>query len=245
MEEKNETKIELFQLIIIVLSIYVLGAMVVAAFVKLSPEVRTLLTIIDDAICFVFIADFFYRFYKAPRKLAFLKWGWIDLVSSIPAIGFLRAGRFLRLVRLLRVLRAFRSTKYLIGFIFKRKAYGAFTTVAGIALLMVIFSSIAILQVETDPMSNIKTAEDALWWAIVTITTVGYGDRFPVTTEGRIIASFLMVVGVGLFGVFTGFVASWFVEEHEEEREEREERAEKRKAKKKLLEKNSNDNDIQ
>lgn len=61
---------------------------------------------------------------------------------------------------------------------------------------------------ETAPESNIKTAEDAIWWAFVTITTVGYGDRFPVTTEGRIIAALLMTAGVGLFGTFTGFIAS-------------------------------------
>ena len=64
---------------------------------------------------------------------------------------------------------------------------------------MLLFSSIAILQVETDPNSNIKTAEDAIWWSYVTITTVGYGDKYPVTTEGRIIAVILMTVGVGLF----------------------------------------------
>jgi voltage-gated potassium channel len=76
---------------------------------------------------------------------------------------------------------------------------------------MLIFGSIAILQVEQDPNSNIKTAEDSIWWAFVTITTVGYGDKYPVTTEGRIIAAFLMVAGVGLFGTFTGFIASWFM----------------------------------
>ena len=82
---------------------------------------------------------------------------------------------------------------------------------------MVIFSAIAILQVETDPNSNIKTAEDAIWWAYVTITTVGYGDKFPVTTEGRIIAAALMTVGVGLFGTFTGFIASFFLGDKKEE----------------------------
>lgn len=73
---------------------------------------------------------------------------------------------------------------------------------------MVIFSAIAILQVERDPNSNIKTAEDALWWSYVT-TTVGYGDRYPVTTEGRLIASVLMTAGVGLFGTFTAYIASF------------------------------------
>ena len=79
---------------------------------------------------------------------------------------------------------------------------------------MIIFSSIAILQVETAPTSNIKTAEDAIWWAYTTITTVGYGDRFPVTTEGRFIATLLMTVGVGLFGTFTAYLASWFIGEN-------------------------------
>nr|WP_317046583.1 potassium channel family protein [Adhaeribacter arboris] len=114
----------------------------------------------------------------------------------------------MRLIRLLRILRAFRSTKHLVNHIFKNRVQGTFSAGATITVLMVLFSAIAILQVETDPNSNIKTAEDALWWAYVTITTVGYGDKFLVTTEGRVIAALLMTIGVGLFGTFTAFVAS-------------------------------------
>jgi voltage-gated potassium channel len=84
--------------------------------------------------------------------------------------------------------------------------------VALISFLMVIFSSIAILQFEKDINSNIKTAEDAIWWSYVTITTVGYGDKFPITTEGRIIGAVLMTMGVGIFGTFTALVSSWFIE---------------------------------
>jgi voltage-gated potassium channel len=64
---------------------------------------------------------------------------------------------------------------------------------------------------------SIKTAEDAIWWALVTVTTVGYGDKLPVTTEGRIIAAFLMVTGVSLFGTFTGFIAAWFIGDKKKE----------------------------
>lgn len=81
---------------------------------------------------------------------------------------------------------------------FGNKAEGAFVSVFSIAILILIFCSIAILQVETDPNSNIKTAEDAIWWAYVTITTVGYGDKFPLTTEGLIIAAILMTARVSL-----------------------------------------------
>jgi len=90
--------------------------------------------------------------------------------------------------------------------------------VAVIAVLTTILASIFILEVEENaPGSNIRTAEDAIWWSYVTITTVGYGDKYPVTTEGRIIAAVLMTVGVGLLGTFTGFLASWFVSEEKEE----------------------------
>jgi voltage-gated potassium channel len=107
-----------------------------------------------------------------------------------------------------------------VNHIFANKVHGAFASISTIAILLVIFSALAILQVETDPNSNIKTAEDAIWWSYVTVTTVGYGDKFPVTTEGRIIASILMTAGVGLFGTFTAFVSSWFLAEKKEEESE-------------------------
>jgi voltage-gated potassium channel len=62
--------------------------------------------------------------------------------------------------------------------------------------------------------SNIHTYPNALWWAIVTVTTVGYGDRYPVTAGGRIVAAVLMLVGIGLIGVLTATVASVFIKEH-------------------------------
>lgn len=211
-DQPQKIKLGFLDLLIIVLSIYVLGALLIDTFLKLPEQVSRILQLTDNAICAVFLVDFGKRFYYAENKLIFMKWGWIDLISSIPSVNVLRAGRAFRLVRLFRIVRAFRSTKVLISHIFENKAKGTFKTVAAISFLLVIFSSIAILQVETHPNSNIKTAEDALWWAWVTITTVGYGDKFPVTTEGRIIASILMTAGVGLFGTFTGFVASWFLE---------------------------------
>jgi voltage-gated potassium channel len=142
-----------------------------------------------------------------------MRWGWIDLISSIPVVNYFRAGRLLRLIRLLRIIRAFRSSKQLLNHVFKNKAKGAFTSVSIFAILLIIFSAIAILQVENTKEGNIKSAEDAIWWAYVTITTVGYGDKYPVTTEGRLIAVILMTAGVGLFGTFTAYASSWFVED--------------------------------
>jgi voltage-gated potassium channel len=219
-ETKNEeNKLGLLNFIVIILSIYVLGALIIDSFFVLPQEISNLLNYVDNLICLFFFFEFSYRFYNAENKLKFMKWGWIDLLSSIPMVGYLRAGRVLRLIRLLRVVRAFKSTKNLVSHIFANKAQGAFTSVSIIAILLIIFSAIGMLQVETDPNSNIKTAEDAIWWAYATITTVGYGDRYPVTSEGRIIAAILMTAGVGLFGTFTAYIASWFVVEKNENKE--------------------------
>jgi voltage-gated potassium channel len=208
---RDKSQLSLLNLVVFVLSVYVLLALLIDTLWVLPKETSVLLNYIDNTICVFFCVEFWIRFYKSDNKLNFMKWGWIDLISSIPAISYLRAGRVLRLIRLLRLIRAFRSTRMFVTHIFRNKAQGAFTSVSILACLLIIFSSIAILQVEKDPDSNIKTAEDAIWWSYVTITTVGYGDKYPVTTEGRLIAAVLMTAGVGLFGTFTAYISSWFV----------------------------------
>ncbi|MFV5695235.1 potassium channel family protein [Flavobacterium sp. LB3P122] len=208
-----DEKLGYFNIIILVLTIYVLGALLVETVFVLPTETAKLLDFIDKTICLIFFIDFTVRFFKAKNKLIFMRWGWIDLISSIPVVNYFRAGRLLRLIRLLRIIRAFRSSKQLLNHVFKNKAKGAFTSVSIFAILLIIFSAIAILQVENTKEGNIKSAEDAIWWAYVTITTVGYGDKYPVTTEGRLIAVILMTAGVGLFGTFTAYASSWFVED--------------------------------
>jgi voltage-gated potassium channel len=218
---RNQSKLTYSQCLILVLSIYVLAALFIQRAFVLSPETNVLLDRIDFAICLVFIYDFFVRLYRADSRRSFLKWGWIDLVSSIPMFDFLRWGRLVRIIRILRILRAFRSTRILVHYLFRNRAKGTFGTVALISIVLVIFSSIAILHFEDSPESNIKTPSDAMWWAFVTITTVGYGDKFPLTHEGRIIAAVLMTAGVGLFGTFTAYVATFFLEaEHKQEESE-------------------------
>jgi voltage-gated potassium channel len=211
-EDLVKKEISLFNILILVLSVYVLFSLIISTFFSLSEELTTLLNYIDNLICLVFLIDFVIRFRNADNKLAFMKWGWVDLIASIPSVDFLRAGRILRLIRLVRVFRALKSTKLIYEHINRNKKQSALTSVALISFLMVTFSSIAILQFEKDVNSNIKTAEDAIWWSYVTITTVGYGDKFPITTEGRIIGAMLMTAGVGIFGTFTALVSSWFIQ---------------------------------
>ncbi|WP_261817538.1 ion transporter [Vibrio gallicus] len=205
-----------FQFFTLILSVYVLGALFVESAFDLSDDLLRLLRVIDSMVCMVFLTDFGLRFYKAPRKLQFMKWGWIDLLSSIPMLDALRYGRFVHLFRFMRMLRAIRSSKVILAYLFHNRREGTFSIVASISVLLVIFGAIGILQFERGiAESNIHSAGDALWWAFVTITTVGYGDYYPVTTAGRMLAAVLMTAGVGLFGTFTGFVATWFMTEED------------------------------
>lgn len=219
MKQTEQNRIGFLDVLIIVLSIYVLIALLIDTFFVLPKEISRVLLTIDNGICIIFLIDFFVRFLRAKNKLIFMKWGWIDLISSVPYFEVLRAGRLFRLIRLLRILRAFRSTKTLIHHVFRSKIKGTMTAVTVVSVLIIIFSSISILIVETVPESNIKSAEDALWWTMETITTVGYGDKFPVTSEGRLIGAIVMIVGVGLFGTFTGYIATLFTQEKRLENE--------------------------
>lgn len=205
--------VTIFQIFLIVLSVYVLVALFVQSMFTLTPEMDGMVDRLDSIICMIFLGDFFYRFYRAPSKLRFMRWGWIDLVSSIPMVDIFRSGRVIRIIRVLRVLRAFRSVKILSQYLFGKRTRNTFASVAAISCLLTMSGSMVILNLEKDePGANIKTPSDALWWSVVTVTTVGYGDRYPVTDAGRIVAAVLMTAGVGLFGTFTGFVASMFVD---------------------------------
>ncbi len=208
-------EVSLFQVFMLFLSVFVLGAIMAQTFFALPAEVNLLLNRLDTLICLIFIADFFYRFFRAADKAAFLRWGWIDLASSIPAIEVLRWGRIVRIVRLLRVLRAFRSVKLFLSCLYKIRGRAAFSTAAISAFLAAIFSSIAILTFESVPGANITTAGDGLWWAFYTMANIDYGGHYPVTPEGKAIRFLLVVAGMVLFGIFTGYAASSFMEDSE------------------------------
>jgi voltage-gated potassium channel len=167
------------------------------------------------------MADFFYKLITAESKLAYLKWGWIDFLSSIPAIGPLRWGRFARLVRILRMFRGIRSIRQLVVYLVQHRAASAFSTALIMSLLVVVFASVAVLDFEREETNaNIQTAEDALWWAFCTVTSVGYGDLYPISLSGRVVGAAAMACGIAVFGTFTGLAASWFLAPQEAEQDE-------------------------
>lgn len=207
----NEAKAGVFEIAILVLSLVILCALAADTVFDLPPEVSRLIQAVDTAVCVVLLTDFCARFYRAESKRAFMKWGWIDLVASIPNLDVFRWGRLVRVLRVIRLLRGIRSLHRVLTMIFQNKMKGSAVSLALMAFLLITFSSISILVCERQDDANIKSAEDAVWWSFATMTTVGYGDKFPVTTEGRAVGIILMVCGVGMFAGLSGLVASVFL----------------------------------
>ena len=197
-----------YQLAILVLTVAILLGIIADTCLTLPAEASRLVQFVDTLVCVFFLADFGVRLFRSESKLAYLKWGWIDLLASIPNVELLRWGRLVRVLRIIRLLRGIRSVHKVVQMIFENRLKGGAISGALISFLLVVFAAVAVLVADQGPDANIRTAEEALWWSVTTITTVGYGDKYPVSTEGRLVGTFLMICGVGLFGLLSGSVAS-------------------------------------
>ncbi|BDQ64989.1 ion transporter [Shewanella xiamenensis] len=212
----NPSPIEVAMMLLSLLSVIIV---LVMTFGRLDTETYRLLFFIDTTICMIFMVNFFAGLLRSRNKLFYLRHHWIDFIASIPAIEALRIARVFQILRVIRLIRMSRS--FLIPLIKQRKQ----ATLASLLVAMVTiltFASIIILIVESGTEgANIQTAEQAIWWALVTISTVGYGDFYPVSTAGHIVGGIVIVSGVSFFGVISGYMASVFVAPDESERQER------------------------
>lgn len=206
-----------YDIFMLVFSLIAIGMLVIGVAVELGPSSRSILAYADTVVCVVFLVDFVVSLARAENRWRYLvTWGWLDLISSIPAIDSARWGRGGRIVRVLRVIRGVRATHLIASMLFRQRALGAVLAGAFVSILMIFASSFAILAFEEAGGGNIKTADDAVWWAVCTVTTVGYGDLYPITWEGRVVAFFLMVTGASTFGTLAGVLAGWFIDVREE-----------------------------
>ncbi|MEZ4423744.1 MAG: ion transporter [Gemmatimonadota bacterium] len=210
-----------YQVFILALSVLVLFMLSVELTIPLSEEEHALLLRLDLLICVFFGIDFALTLRRAPdRRRYFLTWGWLDLLSSIPTLGLMQWGRLARVARIVRLLRGVRSAREIARFLGNaRRAETTLLAAILIAIVVLGVASIGVLHVERAAGGNIRSASDAIWWSIVTATSVGYGDTYPVTHTGRILAMLLMLAGIGLFGIYTAFLSSWLLAPGEDEQE--------------------------
>jgi voltage-gated potassium channel len=182
--------------------------------VDLSPGTETAFYALDRFIWVAFVLEYGIRLYLAPSKRYFVSHNIIDLLFVL--IPFLRPLRVFRSARAFALFRATRGMVVLLRAVdavqdvLKRHKLG-YTLL--IAMVVVVGSGLLVATIEaSDPDRNIRTIPDGLWWAVGTITTAAYGDRFPVTVAGRAIAAGVMILGIGLFGLIAATLASFLVE---------------------------------
>ncbi|WP_165310290.1 potassium channel family protein [Vibrio ziniensis] len=201
---KDETKpMGLLSLILSFLALFVISGLL---FFPIEEEMRHLFIGLDFLICSIFVLQLCVDLIRSADRLQFMKTHWIDFLASIPMIEPLRYARIFQILRIILVVRSGRTIlKQLLA---NRRE----TTIASILLLLVLMmtlgSSFMLFVESKDPHANIQSGGDALWWALVTISTVGYGDHFPVTTAGRLIATAMILCGVGIFGMISGLITS-------------------------------------
>ncbi|UCG25507.1 MAG: ion transporter [Chloroflexota bacterium] len=206
-DELKSTNYELFILALSILSLFNWVAVIALE----DIQIERVILIVDLLLSLIFFTDFLYRLFTAASKPNYFlrQYGWLDLLSSlpVPTAKIFRLGRVIRITRLLHE----QGLRQTISEFLVKRAGSAVYLVFVLIFIVLEFGSVAILFTERHaPNAEINTASDAIWWAIVTMSTVGYGDTFPVTNNGRLVAIFVIIVGVALFGVVTGFLANTF-----------------------------------
>lgn len=210
--EENSQNYKSFSYELFILAISILAIINVLTILLTSdPNMDMVLIIVNFALSLILLVDFFYRLFTAPKKVSYFinDFGWLDFLGSLPIFWM----PIFRLLRIIRILRLFKQTGAfgLMRDLRHHPASSVLAAVSFLVLLVIQIGSFLVIGAETQSANaNIIHPFDALWWALVTVTTVGYGDKFPVTSFGRVIGALVILLGVIMFSVLTSFFTSKF-----------------------------------
>lgn len=220
MDERAERARRLFEVPILIAALLVVPVIIIEEQAT-SPAWQSVAVLANWTIWAAFLVEYLVVVTLAERKWHYTKKAWLDIfiiVTSFPVLpGLLdvtRLGRLIRLTRVLRILRLARLAAVLtrggtaLRLIFRKRGLGYLTFL--VLLVAMGFGGIFFL---VEPGG--RSLQDSLWWAIVTLTTVGYGDIFPETTAGRAVGVALMLVGIGFVALLTAAIAAHFVEDED------------------------------
>ena len=208
-------KLGAWDILVLLASITSIGILLIETFGTPVDDTIKLLHSFDLVICIFFGLDVIVGWNKTGWSKRYWKWGWLNVLAAMPIANIYHFGQFVRALRVLRLVRAIYKFKSVTH---RTKLSENILDAQIIALGFFIFCTVLIVHAEqAAPNAMIKDYGDAFWWALVTLTTVGYGDFYPLTTEGKIIAAFLMLIGIGLFGYISAWITSKLIEQGQKE----------------------------
>jgi len=209
--ERQELKNPGYEIFVAALSVLSILNLVLIYLVQ-DPALEYVLKFMNAMLSGVLFLDFCLRLWTAESRSRyfFRQFGWADLLASLPLMQ-LKVLRAFRLVRVYRLLKEY-GVRNIRRAVLDERAGSALLGLVLLAFLVLEFGSLWMLKIESAaPDANISSASDAIWYTIVTISTVGYGDQYPVTNQGRVLGSLVIILGVGIFGTLTGYLANAFL----------------------------------
>jgi voltage-gated potassium channel len=212
----KESKVVIWDDIVMMLLALVSGYLLVLEYTTtLAPDQVRLFNAIDLGISLIFLAEFCIKFFIAKKKGSFFKSHWWELLASIPVTTPLTQGlRLLRLLRLFRLMRLTEGVQEVGRYMEDFFEHTYFLYLFTVWVVLIFSSSLAFYSFEYGKNPNVHGFFDSFWWAMATVTTIGYGDVYPITTAGRVVAIFLMVMGIGTTGLFTALIASFLIKKN-------------------------------
>jgi len=232
-DDDNDLLSNIFDTIIVLLILINTFIIILDTYINIRPYIDKFRTPIEIISIIIFTIEYFLRIWtsvyifpklkpiKAVIKYIFSVKSIIDLIALIPfyfSLFLLDNFNILRLIRLFRILSILKTNRYskaisTIGQIIKRKSIQLFSSCI-VVFILILFSSVFMYYIENESQPEIfDNAFSGIWWAISTLTTVGYGDIYPVTILGKVVGTFIAILGIGLIAIPTGLISAGFVEE--------------------------------
>ena len=196
-----------YEIFIALLSVLSVFNMFLVFIPGMDPDAVDVVYTVNAFLTLLFLFDFGFRFSIAESRsfYFFHDYGWADLLACAPVLRFLRLFRIVKAYRLVRK----HGARNLFDYLSRNRAESAlYILIFAVVLIIQTGSFLVLLAESASPDANIRSSSDAMWWVYVTITTVGYGDRYPVTDMGRLIGMLVMTTGVGVFATFAGYIAN-------------------------------------
>ena len=209
---KADNKIDLFEFTVLSFTVYILFSIVWQTFWNVDREVVKILNLFDLISCVIFLIDWFGRLRYSDKKLKFALINSLDLIASIPLLflfDYFKEYEFIRFIQFIKIIKIIGGVSRIVYYIKTDQIYSFKLLYSLFFIAIIISAPILILEVERG-IGNIKTAEQSLWWTYCTFTTIGYGDFFPSTTAGRVIAVLVSLGGIGMFGMISSLILEHF-----------------------------------